>query len=192
MRHRTTSALVALATTSALLLGACGTATEADGEAAAGSTGGAAAGDSAGSGGSESGGQSGGQSVDLDFSATTLDGTSFSGEQLEGKPAVLWFWAPWCPTCRAQSSNVSALALKYDGKVNVVGVGGLDNESAIEDYATSVEGVTHLVDDEGAVWRHFGVEAQSTYVVVDAQGNLVADGYLDDGVLNDKVAGLVG
>jgi thiol-disulfide isomerase/thioredoxin len=188
MRHRTTSALVALATTSALLLGACGTSTETGGEPATGSTGGAAAGESSGSGGSESGGQA----VDLDFSATTLDGGSFSGTQLEGKPAVLWFWAPWCPTCRAQSSNVSALALKYDGKVNVVGVGGLDDESAIEEYATSVEGVTHLVDDEGAVWRHFGVEAQSTYVVVDARGNLVADGYLDDGVLNDKVAGLVG
>lgn len=133
-----------------------------------------------------------GPTVSYDFTARTLAGDTFDGEQLAGKPAVLWFWAPWCPTCRAQSSGVSALAEKYDGQVNVVGVGALDDLAAIEEYAATVDGPTHLVDPEGEVWRHFGVTAQSTYVVVDADGRLVADGYLDDAVLADEVAGLVG
>ncbi len=133
-----------------------------------------------------------GKSIDLDFSAETLDGGTYEGTQLEGKPAVLWFWAPWCPTCRAQAPNVSELATKYAGEVNVVGVGGLSDATDIRDYAKSVDGPTHLVDEEGAVWRHFGVTAQSTYVVLDADGQVVAEGYLDDGDLTAKVADLAG
>ena len=34
--------------------------------------------------------------ADLNFSGTTLSGAPFNGSSLEGKPAVLWFWTPWC------------------------------------------------------------------------------------------------
>jgi len=130
--------------------------------------------------------------ADLAFSGETLGGARFEGEQLEGKPAVLWFWAPWCPTCRAQAAGVSALAERYDGEVNVVGVGGLAGVADIRDFAARVQGPTHLVDPDGAVWRHFGVKAQSTYLVIDADGAVVAEGYLEDQALADQVAGLVG
>ena len=126
----------------------------------------------------------------LAFSAQTLDGASFDGAQLAGKPAVLWFWAPWCPTCRAQAPAVSRLAEKYAGQVNVLGVGGLADIGDIRDYARQVDGPLHLIDPEGAVWRAFGVTAQSTYVVLDADGGIVAEGYLDDQVLAAKVAEL--
>lgn len=128
----------------------------------------------------------------LAFSGETLDGASFQGKQLAGKPAVLWFWAPWCPTCRAQAPGVSALAERYAGRVSVVGVGGLADVDDIRDYARQVEGPTHLIDPDGALWRHFGVTAQSTYVVLDADGGVLAEGYLDDRVLADKVAELAG
>lgn len=128
----------------------------------------------------------------LAFSGETLDGASFDGSELAGQPAVLWFWAPWCPTCRAQAAGVSGLAEKYAGEVSVVGVGGLAEVDDIRDYARQVDGPLHLIDPDGAVWRHFGVTAQSTYVVLDADGAVVAEGYLDDQVLADKVAELAG
>ena len=31
----------------------------------------------------------------LDFNATTVSGDPFDGASLDGKPTVLWFWAPW-------------------------------------------------------------------------------------------------
>jgi thiol-disulfide isomerase/thioredoxin len=133
-----------------------------------------------------------GKSADYDFTATTLDGQSFDGHSLEGKPAVVWFWAPWCPTCRAQSGTVSQLAEQYDGQVAVVGVGGLDSQAAIEDFAAQVPGVIQLVDDEGAVWRHFRVTAQSTYTVIDADGEILTEGYLDDDQLVDLVEQMAG
>ena len=128
----------------------------------------------------------------LQFSGETLDGSAFDGAELAGKPAVLWFWAPWCPTCRAQAPAVSRLADEYAGQVNVVGVGGLGDAEDIRAYARQVQGPTHLVDPGGAVWRHFGVTAQSTYVVLDAEGGVVTEGYLDDHVLAAEVAELAG
>jgi len=155
-----------------LLLAGCGTQTDSD--ASTGS------------------GEAGSASGVYEFTGTTLDGASFDGAELEGKPAVLWFWAPWCPTCRAQIPNVSQLAETYDGEVAVVGVGGLDSEDAIRELAEDIPHVTHLVDDEGKVWSHFAVTAQSTYVVLDADGKVESEGYLDDQELNDMVEKLAG
>ena len=133
-----------------------------------------------------------GKPADYAFAGTTLDGDPFEGTTLEGKPAVVWFWAPWCPTCRAQSSNLSRLAQEYDGQVAVVGVGGLDSEGAIQEMAARIPYVTHLVDDQGEVWKHFRVTAQSTYTVIGADGEIKAEGYLDDAELNALVKQLVG
>lgn len=108
--------------------------------------------------------------ADLSFTATTLEDEVFDGEQLAGTPSVLWFWAPWCPTCRAQAPAVSDLATEYDGDVNVVGVGGAAAASEIEGVARDIDGPTHLIDEPGAVWQHFKITAQSTYVIVDADG----------------------
>ena len=46
----------------------------------------------------------------LQFTSTTLDGTPFDGADLAGRPAVFWFWAPWCPNCRAEAPQVAAAA----------------------------------------------------------------------------------
>jgi len=128
-----------------------------------------------------------GKVADLDFTGTTLDGETFDGTQLKGTPAVLWFWAPWCPTCRAQSATVSKLAEQYAGRVAIIGVGGLDSEQAIRDLAGHIPHVIHLVDHQGQVWKHFRVTAQSTYEVIAADGEIIAEGYLDD----DELVALV-
>lgn len=133
-----------------------------------------------------------GSAVSWQFVGEDLDGASYDGAQLAGKPAVLWFWAPWCPTCRAQSGRVTAIAQEYAGQVNVVGVGGLADPTDIRDYARQVEGPTHLIDEEGEIWRHLNVTAQSTYVILDADGGVVSEGYLDDDELSARVAELVG
>lgn len=131
--------------------------------------------------------------ADLSFSATTLQGETFDGEQLAGKPAVLWFWAPWCPTCRAQAPAVSEIANEYDGEVNVVGVGGAAVASEIEDVARDIDGPTHLIDEPGEVWQHFKITAQSTYVILDADGQVVTDGeFLSDDQLRRTVADIAG
>jgi len=128
-----------------------------------------------------------------DFTGETVAGEPFNGSTLSGKPTVLWFWAPWCPTCRAQIAGVSDLAASRSGELNVVGVGALDAPEAISGFAAEVgDEVEILSDPEGEIWRHFKVTAQSTYVVLDDDGKQVSAGYLDDGELVELVDGLVG
>ena len=130
---------------------------------------------------------------DLGFTSTTVAGEGFEGSTLAGKPTVLWFWAPWCPTCRGQIDGVSSLAEQHPADLNVVGVGSLDEPTAIADFAAKVSpDVTMLSDHDGAVWRHFGVTAQSTYLVLDENGKQVASGYLSDNELENVIETMVG
>lgn len=166
--------LVALAAATMLLLSACGS--------------------GSGSGAATSGTTSTGAAsarASFDFTSETVDGEPFDGATLSGKPTVLWFWAPWCPSCRAQIDGVGELADTYGADVNVVGVGSLDEPAAIEGFAADVSpAVTMLADPDGVVWREFGVTAQSTYVVLDADGNEQASGYLPGDELADLVEDL--
>jgi thiol-disulfide isomerase/thioredoxin len=128
-----------------------------------------------------------------DFAGTTLDGEVFDGASLAGEPAVLWFWAPWCPTCIMQIPAVTDLAETYGDDIAVVGVGGLDDAAAISDMAEeNISGITHLVDDAGEVWQHFGMTQQSTFVVLDADGETVLEGSVPESELEAAVADLAG
>lgn len=153
----------------------------------AGGCGGTTSGDASGASGSAVG-----EKADLGFSATTLDGRPFAGSSLRGRPTVLWFWAPWCSTCRQQIDAVVDVAEKYDGQVEVVAVGGRDDRASIREVAADIPGVTHLVDRDLEVWRHFGVTTQSVYTVVDADGTVVSEGYLDDDELKARAAEIAG
>jgi thiol-disulfide isomerase/thioredoxin len=130
----------------------------------------------------------------LTFTATTVDGADFAAADLAGRPTVLWFWAPWCPTCVSQSPQVLALAEEHGDAVNVVGVAGLDGQEAMADFIemTDTGGLTHLDDEEGAVWRQFGITAQSTFAVLDENGVVTYTGYLEADELADRVAELAG
>lgn len=62
-----------------------------------------------------------------DFSLPTLDGATFESSGLEGRPAILNFWATWCAPCRTEIPELIELAGAAD--VTVVGI-ALDEEGA--------------------------------------------------------------
>ena len=129
----------------------------------------------------------------LDFSATTVGGDAFEGVSLAGRPTLLWFWAPWCPTCRSQISQVEGLASTYDGDLHVIGVGSLDSAEAIAEFARDVEGVTHLEDSEGELFKRFGIAEQSSFVLLDADGEVAYEtGYGGSDDLGQQVEAVVG
>jgi thiol-disulfide isomerase/thioredoxin len=120
----------------------------------------------------------------LDFTAQTVAGTPFNGADLAGKPAIVWFWAPWCPVCKAGASDVAAAATELGDDVTVVGVGGLsgsedDMTAFVED--TDTQQFSHIVDTDGAVFTRFGVTQQDTFAFISADGTVdLVDGYGSD------------
>jgi peroxiredoxin len=117
----------------------------------------------------------------LKFTATTVDGKAFDAASLAGKPAVFWFWAAWCPRCKADATALRDLQAMTEGRVNVVGVAGLKSGSeGMQKFVTDYGLVSfpQLADDKGEVWKRFEVPSQHYYVVLDPSGKVVHRGPL--------------
>jgi thiol-disulfide isomerase/thioredoxin len=125
----------------------------------------------------------------LTFSGTTLDGAGFDAAVLAGKPAILWFWAPWCATCAGEAQSVADLHDEYGDRLGILGIGGLGTLDAMKEFVTEMQvgAVPHISDPAGKIWQRFGIAQQSWYVFVDAKGTIVHRGYLDDLQLTQKV-----
>ncbi|MGV9799362.1 protein disulfide oxidoreductase [Mycobacterium sp. NPDC003449] len=128
----------------------------------------------------------------LQFNATTLDGADFVGASLLGKPAVLWFWAPWCPNCQREAPQVARAAADNPG-VTFVGVAAQDQVPAMKEFVDkySVGGFTQLADTDAAVWARFGVTYQPAYAFIGSDGNIdtVKSG-LSESELTERVTSL--
>jgi thiol-disulfide isomerase/thioredoxin len=129
----------------------------------------------------------------LEFTATTVDGRAFDGRSLAGRPAALWFWAPWCPTCLQQAPGVREAVEQYGDRVAVVGVAGLDKTAAMPEFIrlAKVESITNLADESGDVWKRFGITSQSVFVLIDATGAVTFRGKLDSDEIPGRVADLL-
>jgi thiol-disulfide isomerase/thioredoxin len=129
----------------------------------------------------------------LAFHGTAVGGKPFDGASLAGKPVVLWFWAPWCPTCLMQAPGVRAAVERSGGSVNVVGVAGLDTAAAMPEFVqlAKVGSMTHVADEAGALWKQYGVTEQSYFVFLDATGAETFRGKLNPDDIAPRVAQLV-
>ncbi|MBV7697540.1 redoxin domain-containing protein [Streptomyces sp. TRM70350] len=131
----------------------------------------------------------------LRFTGTTVDGKPFDAATLAGRPTVLWFWAPWCPTCKAQGPETAKVAEQFEGQAHVIGVAGLDTPQAMKDFVgdTGVGTFPNLADEAGDIWKKFEITQQSVYVILDKDGRTVFTGSLPAGKgLAGKVGPLVG
>ena len=130
----------------------------------------------------------------LKFKARTVDGGSLDMTTLAGKDVVLWFWAPWCTTCRREAPSLASVQKETADDVTFVGVGGLgpvtDMESFVADYR--VGSFAHLVDADGKIWKRFGVVQQPAHAFIDDDGSVkVVRGELDRQRLADHVEALI-
>ncbi|HET6921432.1 MAG TPA: redoxin domain-containing protein [Jiangellaceae bacterium] len=120
----------------------------------------------------------------LDFTAQTVDGGTFDGSILAGRPAVVWFWAPWCPVCKRGAADVTSAAAELGGAVAFVGVAGLsgsvdDMQAFVED--TDTGSIPQVADVDGAVFTRFEVVQQDTFAFIGTDGTVeLVDGYASD------------
>jgi thiol-disulfide isomerase/thioredoxin len=128
----------------------------------------------------------------LRFTAKTVDGKEFSGASLAGKPALLWFWAPWCSNCQAEAPTIAEAATNSKG-VQFVGVAAQDQVPAMQDFVDRFElgSFPHIADVEADIWKKFGVTYQPAYAFVSSSGEIeVETDNLEDQELLDRVRAL--
>lgn len=109
--------------------------------------------------------------ADLDFTGTTLSGGTFNGASLQGRPAVLWFWTPWCPFCNQEAPNVAAVSAANPG-VTFVGVATRADNSALQGFVSKYGlNFTNINDADGSIWAKFNVPWQPAYVFLRPDGS---------------------
>ncbi|MEU4427551.1 redoxin domain-containing protein [Actinoplanes sp. NPDC024001] len=128
----------------------------------------------------------------LSFKGTTLEGAAFDAASLAGKPAVLWFWAPWCATCASEAQSIADIHDEYGDRLGILGIAGMGTKKAMNEFVSDFElsAVPHLNDPGGKIWQRFGIAQQSWYVLIDPDGKIIHTGYLDDLQLTEKVRAL--
>ena len=104
------------------------------------------------------------------FAGTLLDGTHASLVDLRGRPALLHFWATWCPICGLEQGTIDALARDYP----VLGV-AMDEAPAEEiiDYMKE-KAVDYPVihDRDLSISRQYAIRGVPTSYILDADGNI--------------------
>jgi len=94
----------------------------------------------------------------------------------------------------SEAPDVLDIQRRFAGRINILGVAGLDLRANMQPFVdlTRSGSITHLADPGGEVWRVFDVTQQSTYVLLDASGNVRFKGIVGGGALRDKVADVIG
>ena len=87
-----------------------------------------------------------------DFELKDTDGSKVRLSDFKGKKVVLYFYAPWCPFCRAADADFKTNADKIPAGVTVLKT---------------------LYDSETALKQKYGVTYQHTFVQIDNNGNQV-------------------
>jgi thiol-disulfide isomerase/thioredoxin len=123
-----------------------------------------------------------------------VDGGRFEGASLAGKPAVFWFWAPWCTVCRGEAPDIDALQRRYGDRVSFVGVGSRGPVGDMREFVaeTGLGAFPHVADADGAVWSRFGVAAQPAFAFAGRDGTVeVVPGKLGAAELAARLEALV-
>ena len=107
------------------------------------------------------------------FELTDLQGRPWSLDTLEGKPAVLYFFAPWCSVCAASSPQLRWFDRWQGDDVQVVLV-GLDWSSPAElaEYAARHELQLPVLAAGPQTAADYRIRGYPTYYVLDAEGRV--------------------
>lgn len=115
------------------------------------------------------------------FSAQLVDGNSVSLAEWRsrhpGRPVALYFWADWCPVCKAQEGSIESL--RQDWPVLTVAMQSGTGPQVAEVLQARGLAWPTVLDEEGRLARMYGLHGVPALVVVDGAGQLssVAVGY---------------
>lgn len=101
-------------------------------------------------------------------------------EVLEGRPAVLLFWATWCPYCKALMPHLQALRETYRGAgVQVIAVSVWEDGDPAAVVAREGFDFRLALNGDGVAWD-YGVTGTPGLFVVDGKGKVILNRALAD------------
>jgi len=99
---------------------------------------------------------------------------------LHGKPAIIEFWATWCPPCRKSIPHLNEIYQKHKDKLVIVGVTDEDKKT-VEGFRKTLPIDYTVGYDEGSkLMQKIGIEFIPQALLVDSTGKVVWAGFPTD------------
>lgn len=111
------------------------------------------------------------------LSAVQIDGRSIDVRSLQGRPALVYFWATWCPVCTAQQSAIDNILGDIPSITVAMRSGG---STEIRGHQAKSGLNWPVIDDaDGAISASWGVSGVPAAFILDADGHIrfVTRGY---------------
>ena len=108
-----------------------------------------------------------------EFTLTSLSGKSASLFQLRGgKPAIIFFWATWCPHCREQLGHLKSITEEIQQKgYQLILVDLQEDPDAVQGFLDRQQmAFDVLLDVDAGVAEQYGVVGVPSLYFVDASG----------------------
>ncbi|MBT8091403.1 MAG: redoxin family protein [Gammaproteobacteria bacterium] len=105
----------------------------------------------------------------------TLAGLPYDLADAGGRPALVYFFAPWCRICGASADNLNRLRRwRNAGDIEIVAV-GLDwsTSEEVRDYVERHELNVTVVLGDGDVARQWQIQAFPSYYVLNSEHRIV-------------------
>lgn len=95
---------------------------------------------------------------------------------LRGQPALINFWASWCPPCRREAPQLRRFAGSLHGQGRLVGVDWNDALAGARAYIRRYSWrFPDLRDGDGTVGNNYGLVGLPTTFVIDPQGRIAEE-----------------
>lgn len=112
-----------------------------------------------------------------DFKLLDLTGKEISFSASSGKPALLFFWATWCPFCRDELPHLQKQyqGLKKAG-IEVFAIDVSEPKERIEKFLSKKNNLEFpiLLDSDSRVASAYNLVGIPTFILIDAQGKIKA------------------
>jgi cytochrome oxidase Cu insertion factor (SCO1/SenC/PrrC family) len=125
------------------------------------------------------------------FSLAATDGARLTLADLNGKPAVINFWATYCPPCKTEMPLLQRVSAQYGVRLVLINEG--DGGQAARSFLSGI-GIHQgaLLDSDLSVGRAYGVSALPVTVFIKGDGTIVGRqiGQLDERVAAAQLSNL--
>ncbi|MBN1992385.1 MAG: redoxin domain-containing protein [Anaerolineae bacterium] len=130
-----------------------------------------------------------------DFTLPQLNGEPLALSDFRGQPAILNFWASWCPPCKRELPALQAAYAKYGDKIGLIAVDVKEDPAAVAVFVEELElNFPVALDPDGAVSDlTYEVRGIPTTLFIDANGLVAARhvGPLDEAVIDTYLTPLL-
>ena len=109
------------------------------------------------------------QAVSPDWTLLSADGRTVRlGDVVEEGPVVLFFWASWCPFCKALMPHLQSIGIEYAGRAGLLALNFRDEGDPVGFIRERGYTFT-ILPDAGDVAGLYGVHGTPGVIIVDRQ-----------------------